>query len=48
MVALFAFYLNWRMFVNDLIEEENKDHSVINPSIYALSVSGFDQTTPNL
>ena len=48
MIALFAFYLHWRIFVNDLIEEENKDHSVVNPSTYALSVSGFDKATPNI
>ena len=48
MFFLFGFYVHWRMFVNDQIDEEYRDHSTVNPANYALTVIGFDKSTPNL
>ena len=48
MITLFGFYVHWRVFISDLIEESDRDHNIVNPSLYAISVSGFDKSTPNL
>ena len=45
MIILFFFYMHWRRFHNDIVEESDKDHSVLNPTIYAVSVIGFDKKT---
>ena len=48
MVALFAFYVHWRLFLSSVIEEAERNHDVVNPTLYAVSVSGFSKETPNL
>ena len=48
MVALFAFYVHWRLFLNSVIEESERNHDIVNPTLYAVSVSGFSKDTPNL
>lgn len=45
MLVLFAFYIHWRSFHNSLVEEIDQDHEVLNPCLYAISVSGFDPKT---
>ena len=45
MLILFFFYLHWRAFHNEVVEEVAKDHSILNPSVYAVSVIGFDPNT---
>ena len=48
MIGLFAFYVHWRIFIAQVQEEAERDHSIVNPSLYAVSVSGFSNDTPNL
>lgn len=45
MIILFFFYMHWRRYHNDIVEESNKDHSILNPTIYAVSVIGFNKKT---
>jgi hypothetical protein len=48
MFVLFLFYLHWRSFHNEAVEEAEKDHTIVNPTSYVLTVIGFDKATPNL
>lgn len=48
MIVLFIFYVHWRVFISQTLQEAERDHKIINPNIYALSVTGFDKQTPNL
>ena len=45
MVILFFFYMHWRSFHNEVVEESDKDHTILNPTAYAVSVKGFDKKT---
>jgi tellurite resistance protein TehA-like permease len=48
MLVLFAFYLHWRSFHNELVESEEKDFKTLDPAMYVVSIVGFDQKTKNL
>ncbi len=48
MIILFVFYLHWRSFHAEMVSNEVKDPHLLNPVNFALSVVGFDVTTPNL
>lgn len=41
MIVLFVFYLHWRSFHEEAVESEEKDHTIVNPTSYVLSVVGF-------
>lgn len=48
MLVLFGFYFHWRSFHNDVVDSEEKDFTQLDPTMYVVSVVGFDPTTPNL
>lgn len=48
MLTLFGFYMNWRSFHFETLEGEEKSLAELDPTMYALSVVGFDPKTPNL
>lgn len=48
MIILFVFYLHWRSFHAEMVSNEVKDPNLLNPVNFALTVVGFDVTTPNL
>lgn len=48
MIVLFGFYFHWRSFHNNIVDTEQKDFTELDPSMYVLSIVGFDKNTPNL
>lgn len=48
MFILFGFYFHWRSFHNDVVTEGKKDFATLDPSMYVVSIVGFDKKTPNL
>ena len=48
MFVLFGFYLHWRSFHAEAIDNDAKDVLSVNPTNYVLSVTGFDPLTSNL
>lgn len=45
MLILYFFYMHWRNFHNDIIENSEKDNEVLNPCMYVVSVTGFNPKT---
>lgn len=41
MLILFVFWLHWRSYHASVIDEMEKDHSIVNPARYVVSVEGF-------
>lgn len=48
MIVLFGFYFHWRSFSHETVEAEERDFKVLDPTMYVVSVTGFDPKTPNL
>lgn len=48
MLVMFGFYIRWRSVHNEAVEQSDKDHTILNPTLYVVSVSGFDPNTPDL
>ncbi len=48
MLVLFGFYFHWRSFHYDIVNEEEKDFSTLDPGMYVITIVGFDKKTPNL
>lgn len=41
LLIMVIFYLHWRSFHKAAIEEMDRDHTIVNPVSYAVSVEGF-------
>jgi hypothetical protein len=48
MLVLFCFYFHWRNFHNNLVSDDEKDLTELDPTMYVVSIVGFDPKTPNL
>lgn len=48
MLILFFFWLHWRSFHNGILEEMEKDHSIVNPVRYVVAVDNFFDETTNV
>lgn len=49
MIVLFGFYLHWRGFHNEAVLKEMRNHELLNPSHYTLTVVGqFDSSISNI
>lgn len=47
MLIFFIFWLHWRSYHNSVLEEIEKDHTIVNPVRYVVAVEEFCDATTN-